>query len=304
MFFQRMSLDARPDALRALHPSLNTPVVGLEDELAGPARAALAVLQGDDGRVQVVVAIRLLARQSAATYAPDEVSAANESLNLLIESALSFAESMGFLLDDDLLAEAGPKDTEARARARTLWAELLGSTFVEPVKPDPDGVAAAMAMSHSASGLDAEAPTEIFSPPEIPPTRRAVPLSKFRFHIAPKPVSPEAVSREAVSPDVISAEAISVATIPVDTIAVTATPIPADATPAMDSSVTAASVDAIDLVLAQPASEISAVSSDDSDALTQPPSATRLGRVRLLRRRGSRSDVPRPGWLQRFLSAF
>jgi hypothetical protein len=52
-------------------------------------------------------------------FAPDDAWAAAEGPSLGLEAALSFAESMGFLFDDDLLATGDPRAAASR------WAELL-----------------------------------------------------------------------------------------------------------------------------------------------------------------------------------
>ncbi len=274
MFFQRMPIGLSSDALRALHPSLNTPAVSIEDEPAAPARAALAVLQNDEGRVFVRVAIRRLEQSSATVFGPDEESAASETPALLIESALAFAESMGFLLDDDLLAEAETRDAAARARALALWSELLGSAFVEPAKPEAEVRDESWSIASPIELRGADAPTAIYPAPSDPPQRRPVALTKFRVTLPPKREPSVAVELE----QTVIVEAVSDS--------------PVSAVASGDPAVDARGSDPISIV-------------PSIEATPEPIAApARLGRVRLLRRRSAKAELPRPGWLQRLLSAF
>jgi hypothetical protein len=93
------------DRLLALRLSLNTPVVATADLPAGPARAAI-VVHGEAGRTCFTVAVRSLRNGDSVLYElegedPNDAS----GIAVALDAALSFAESMGFLFDDDLVTE-------------------------------------------------------------------------------------------------------------------------------------------------------------------------------------------------------
>jgi hypothetical protein len=99
--------------LRALHVSLNSPVVALELLPTGPASAAVA--QDAAGALVCLRSVR--ARQTRFFASTDDLAATPA---LALEAALSFAESMGFLFDDDEVRLRGPEG------AAQLWEEISG----------------------------------------------------------------------------------------------------------------------------------------------------------------------------------
>jgi hypothetical protein len=167
VFFARQEApDSVKSALRSLRPSLNTPVVVVEDLPAGPASAAIACL-GDPAGTRVVLAIRSERSGQAIFFGPDEELRDWQGPDGAVDAALSFAESMGFLFEEDRLALA-PAETQR------MWGELLdgctrtslsGSalpvsaleTSLTPASPVPDAeelwleelAPAARAVSHS-----------------------------------------------------------------------------------------------------------------------------------------------------------
>lgn len=112
-----------PDRLLALRLSLNTPVVATPDLPAGPARAAI-VVHGEAGRTCFTVAVRSLRQGESVLYElegedPNDAS----GIAVALDAALSFAESMGFLFDDDLVTERSePVLRAALARLREIVA--------------------------------------------------------------------------------------------------------------------------------------------------------------------------------------
>ncbi len=95
-----------PDPRRfvALRTSLNAPVVSTEDIPSGPARAAIAMWFEDDQSCSVEVRVRSIATGRMVAYAWEgELSGARE-VEMALDAGLSFAESMGFLFDDDVLS--------------------------------------------------------------------------------------------------------------------------------------------------------------------------------------------------------
>lgn len=247
MFFVRMAIDADDGPPRLVRLSLNAPVVALEDLPTGPARAALWVSDAA-GRPRVRVVVRCEHVADSLVFGPDEGSAATESESLLVEGAISFLEAMGFLLDDDALADA--RDARAALRARAALQDLLGPGSNEPPKPEPAPVRGDTAL-------------------------RAVVLTKFRatsgppsgFAGAAAPLAP--AGSEPDGPE-----------IELDT--------PADAMP--PSALQAG---------AMPPERAHGEAGPDATRFRRA-----LGRVRLLKRSTVPDATPRPGWLQRLLSAF
>lgn len=133
--------------LRSLRLSLNTPVVAREGFPVGPAAAAVAV-HGAPGAAQLLLALRAVRSGHVALLGPDS-DAPIDDLRHAVDSALAFAESIGFLFEDELVGPDG--DTAA---ARRAWTGFLAETAE---------------LVHAA---EAPAPSDV--------------LSKFRFAVAPQ----------------------------------------------------------------------------------------------------------------------
>lgn len=167
MYFARQDApDAATSALRSLRPSLNTPVVVVDDLPTGPASAAIVCLRDPAGS-RVVLAIRSERSGQAIFYGPDEERREWDGPESALDAALSFAESMGFLFEEDRLADAP-------VEAQRLWRELLdacararGPLAELPVRGTP---------SHEAPAAY-EAPAACEAPVAV---SRAVALTKFR----------------------------------------------------------------------------------------------------------------------------
>jgi hypothetical protein len=124
VFFPRSApLTLTRDEIRGLRLSLNTPVVATEELPIGPARAAILVHADAEGSPQVTIGIRSLRAQRVALYAFEGDLREASSFAVAVDAALSFAESMGFLFDEDELGAGG---APARVRCLGLWRELLG----------------------------------------------------------------------------------------------------------------------------------------------------------------------------------
>jgi hypothetical protein len=124
MYFSRRPAPERgARALRALHLSLNTPVIAIEDLAVGPARAAISVELGPRGHVSLLLALRSQRSGQLACFAPDEDLAGESGVQIALDGALSFAESMGFLFDDEATQHLGADGPREAART---WNELLG----------------------------------------------------------------------------------------------------------------------------------------------------------------------------------
>jgi hypothetical protein len=119
--------------LRVLRLSLNTPVVAIEDLPVGPAAAGVALHRGPEG-TQLTLAVRSVRTGQVVFFRPDEEWSEFHGSELALDAALSFAESMGFLFDDDLVAAGG----DARETARR-WSELMEEVALDGYDELPDG---------------------------------------------------------------------------------------------------------------------------------------------------------------------
>lgn len=152
--------------LRALRLSLNTPVVTIDDLPVGPAAAGIALHVGPEGPC-LTLAVRSVRTGHVVFFHPEEDWNEMPGSELAVDAALSFAECMGFLFDDDLI-EAGGDVQEAARR----WAELAETAGAEEFAEPSGG--------------------EIWLE-EVAPAAPAQLLSKFRF----VPVVPAARSTPA-----------------------------------------------------------------------------------------------------------
>ncbi len=112
MFFMRRlrPLDVSGERVRVLRLSLNTPVLSAPDLPVGPARAAIVVHREARGRMDVTVGVRSLRGGEMAFWSFDGALASEDDVSVASDAALNFAESLGFLFDDDTFgagAEAG-----------------------------------------------------------------------------------------------------------------------------------------------------------------------------------------------------
>ncbi|MDJ0849185.1 MAG: hypothetical protein QNK04_12480 [Myxococcota bacterium] len=105
--------------LERLRLSLNSPVVAVESLPVGPAAAGIAVHRAPGG-ARITIAVRSVRSGQLLFFHPDDTWSERESEGLALEAALSFAESMGFLFDEDPV-ERGADPAEAA----TLWDDFL-----------------------------------------------------------------------------------------------------------------------------------------------------------------------------------
>jgi hypothetical protein len=124
VFFSRTTpLAVAPAQVRGLRLSLNTPVVSTEELPIGPARAAILVHEEAGEGETVTIGMRSLRADRVVLYGLDAGASADASVDVIVDAALSFAESMGFLFDEDELGSGG---AAGRTRCLGLWRELLG----------------------------------------------------------------------------------------------------------------------------------------------------------------------------------
>jgi hypothetical protein len=130
VFFPRtVSLELDGPRVCGLWISLNTPVVSTEELAVGPARAGLLVHLEPDGRPNVTIGIRSLRSGDVVLYSFQGDLREHSSLAVGIDAGLSFAESMGFLFDEDELGDGSP---DAMTRCLGLWNEVMGSAAEDP----------------------------------------------------------------------------------------------------------------------------------------------------------------------------
>lgn len=163
MFPADQPLDAACGELRSLYVALNSPVVQLELLPVGPASAAVGEHVAPRG---VTLAVRSARTGQVAffTSAPD-----GPPPDIALGAALSFAETLGFVFDDD---EVRPGGADGHEAAR-LWRELIGESAragaEEPVRGvDPLGDLLVI------DDLLLEVPSGVDAPPERV-------LSKYRW---------------------------------------------------------------------------------------------------------------------------
>lgn len=207
MFFlpRRRPLELTAQRVRALRPSLNTPVVAAADLPVGPACAAILVHVEPGHGLQISVGVRSLACGSVAIYGFDGPISASV-VGVALDAALSFAESMGFLFDDDVVGE----DVASREKAVLRWQEMIGDgtptapTEMAPAAAElfePDGReltdppgeddydSEPSAEAQSSFDLAASARAPLAAPAPVPAPEGGVALSKFR--VQPTAQDPE-----------------------------------------------------------------------------------------------------------------
>jgi hypothetical protein len=125
------------ERFRVLHLSLNTPVVAIDELPVGPARAGIALCEDPEGTFRLAIAVRSLRTGQMISYAPDEELEGGQDSAVAIDGALSFAEGMGFLFDEDEIAARGD---DGRGEAAALWRALVGDVYepaAEPAASEP-----------------------------------------------------------------------------------------------------------------------------------------------------------------------
>jgi Tfp pilus assembly protein PilF len=94
----RTHVPADPDGIVALYEATNQPLVQATGRTAQAAQAAVVALNAEEGGYDVMVVLTLTQTGENVIYAVPEAVAEKE-LPQVIEEALNFAESMGFILD-------------------------------------------------------------------------------------------------------------------------------------------------------------------------------------------------------------
>jgi hypothetical protein len=130
MFLPNSAVPSVAEAsIQALCPSLNTPVLNIEQLPVGPARAAILLFGGDYGNVCLAVGVRSLETSEVVIFNYQGDACDFSSVGAAVGAALSFAEGMGFLFEDDLIASGG---ANGRERAMRIWESLSRATEADP----------------------------------------------------------------------------------------------------------------------------------------------------------------------------
>jgi hypothetical protein len=122
--------------LGTLHLSLNTPVIAIDELPVGPARAGIAVCEAPGGNIRLQIAVRSLRTGEVVLYAPDEELDGSRDAVVAVDAALSFAEGMGFLFDEDEVAARGALGS---GEAAALWWELVEEAPERRCEPEASG---------------------------------------------------------------------------------------------------------------------------------------------------------------------
>lgn len=182
------------DGLDGLCASLNRPVVRVEGLPAAPARAVIALHRDAEARRTLTVALR--SEESGVVTFFAFRGEPNVDMHRAMDDGLAFAESMGFLFDEDMLLSADPA---ARKRAFQCWCELTGEELLPgpslPRAPDPSAEPAVL-LDGSVQLDELDELIELDEFDELDQFAEAVPegglLSKFRRD--PAPAEPAALA--------------------------------------------------------------------------------------------------------------
>lgn len=117
--------------------SLNAPVLNIQELPVGPARAAIVLFDSGYGSTGLGIGVRSLESRQVIVFSFRGTLDMQLTSVEAMESAMSFAERMGFLFDEDVVATGS---SDGRARALCLWTDLTGVS--EPQEDDePEEIA-------------------------------------------------------------------------------------------------------------------------------------------------------------------
>ena len=209
MFLHRQEpLPLSEACLHSLCASLNAPVMRIDELPDGPARAAIVIYAEEYGNFGLAVGLRSLESAQVALYSyRGRIQAANQ-IPAAMEDALCFAESLGFLFDEDMI-EQDP--AHGRRQALEHWDRLLGeegevwahSSVAEP--PAPELSADPLSDDELSDDEELLPPMDVLLQPAAEPAA-GVPLTKFRGPEGglPAPVAEPSPQRAAAAEGVAS----------------------------------------------------------------------------------------------------
>jgi hypothetical protein len=128
------SITARRDQIVALHQSLNSPHVAIPGKRAGPAQAFIIALRGSRG-FSVYVYLYLSEVPDCAIYVPAR-SVSSEAYRAEENDAISFVESMGFMMDT-----LNFRTISAEAQDELLRSLPIFKRDLRPASPQPQNEA-------------------------------------------------------------------------------------------------------------------------------------------------------------------
>ena len=111
--------------LQSLCASLNAPIVHMDELPSGPARAAVVVYAEQYGDLGMAVAVRSLEGGQVVLMRAQEPLPPDADPAQALETVMSYAEGLGFVFDEDMLA--GNATHETRLAALDHWLRLNGS---------------------------------------------------------------------------------------------------------------------------------------------------------------------------------
>jgi hypothetical protein len=122
MNFSARSAPARPAIeLRSLRRSLNTPVLAIAELPVGPGSAVIAAhVDSSDGLLRYTLVVRCERNREVVFFSMREEDFNLSESSVAADAALSLAEGMGFLFEED----SPPISREAAA---LIWEEFVGS---------------------------------------------------------------------------------------------------------------------------------------------------------------------------------
>jgi len=129
-------------SLLALRPALNAPVLNVKFLPVGPARAAIVVFAEEYGGIGLAIGVRSNEGGQVVVFRNQEPIDASVPVADALESALSSAERLGFLFDEDMVE--GIEGGQGRSEAMALWGRLMGeieipfSPAISESAPDSD----------------------------------------------------------------------------------------------------------------------------------------------------------------------
>jgi hypothetical protein len=167
MFLPRsLPLTLDESGLHGLRVALNTPVLSIQELPPGPATAAIVLNAEKGGERALTIAVRALRGGEVVFFTLGEDLSDDAALLGAIDGALSFAEAMGFLFDEELDVATQAE----RRRALAHWREVVG----EPKKGSME-VAASIEelVLEEAVELEEAEPRQAPPPPRPPEGSRA-----------------------------------------------------------------------------------------------------------------------------------
>lgn len=282
-------------SLLVLRPAMNAPVLNVEFLPVGPARAAVVVFAEEYGGYGLALGIRSNEGGQVAVFRNREPMDDSVPINDVLEPALSHAERMGFLFDDDMVA-AMPGE-QGRAQAKALWGRLTGEIDLpQPPKAAPPLPAATDPVLDLDEPLPGESADEAAAAPELLLDQEAMaPLERPLER--EKPPRPRTKARSTAKPvDAGRRPTKKAASRAAPTAA--AAPVPAKAKPLPPTQADASTLSKFRQA------DASADPGDSGSDLDAAERGSALGRIPLVRVRRGGDGVKRIPYLARLLSSF